>query len=778
MRMIHRRDFLKLGAASAAVLAIESQFHPFAYAAERLAEGGRSVNRTSGLPRSFLPSTCTQCPAGCGTIGYVEESRLVKIGGNTKHLSNESSLCARGQAGINALYDPDRLLKPLKRVGQRGLNSWQEISWEQAYKEVAENMNALRGSHAQDLVFLTDDLERDALGRRFTNAFGSANALGASGIYDANKRTGTGLTWGKEGDMPDVAHSKYILVFGANPYESGSQFVGFARRLVDGVLNNQAKLVVFDVRLTNTSAKATEVFYVQPGTYALVALAMANVIMQEGLYDGAFIERWTNVSVAQLAQHLAEYTPERAEAETGVSATVIRRIAAEFASTKPATTVTDSMLSAHKNGVQNERAVMLLNIITGNIDSRGGLCLPRQYDLTDPDPVVPAPAPTAATGQSIVAAMTMIKERKQPVGVLMTHGFNPVYANPDGPSVEETLKDETLIKYHVAVTPFITETAAMADIILPETTYLEDWDIEVRPSLELVPFVALRQAVVPPLDSAKPFFDIVVELSAAIGGGMQQFFPWKSVDGWLKARISGIGGLMKAGGLDYLKQHGVWYDPKSRPNYGSYQAGGFPTPSGRIEVYSQNLASRNFAPLPVYEPIPAFRTLSEEKNEMILTIYDTALQTDYKTGNCMWVDEILHDNPAWINPETGARLGIMDGDPVKLTRTSRSGEAKTRSIETTAFLSEGVHPRVVAMANGVGHTDFGHVAEGEKFEKNGTTVTGSEIPKFLQDPNSKLIWWGHKGGIGVNAKDIVPADMDPIGGGEAWGDVVVTLAKG
>lgn len=776
MRMINRRDFLKLGAASAAVLAIESQFHPFAYAAERLAEGGRSVNRTSGLPRSFLPSTCTQCTAGCGTIGYVEESRLVKIGGNPKHLSNESALCARGQAGINALYDPDRLLKPLKRVGQRGRNSWQEISWEQAYKEVAENMNALKTGGAQDFIFLTDDLERDALGRRFTNAFGSANAFGASGIYDANKRAGTSLTWGKEGDMPDVANSKYILSFGANPYESGPQFVGFARRLVDGVVKNQAKLVVFDVRLTNTSAKATEVFYVQPGTYALVALAMANVIMQEGLYDGAFIESWTNVSPAQLAQHLAEYTPERAEAETGVSATVIRRIAAEFATTKPATTVTDNMLSAHKNGVQNERAAMLLNIITGNIDRRGGLCLPRQYDLTDPVPVPATPAPTAATGQSIVAAMTMIKQRKQPVGVLMTHGFNPVYANPDGTSVEETLKDETLIKYHVAITPFINETAAMADIILPETTYLEDWDIEVRPSLELVPFVALRQPVVPPLDSAKAFFDIVLELSGTIGG-MQQFFPWKSVDGWLKARISGIDGLMKAGGLDYLKQHGVWYDPKSRPNYSSYQAGGFPTPSGRIEVYSQNLASRNFAPLPVYEPIAAFRTISEEKNEMILTIYDTALQTDYKTGNCMWIDEILHNNPAWINPETAARLGIIEGDSIKIRRTSRSGEAKIMSIETTAFLSEGVHPRVVAMANGVGHTDFGHVAEGEKFEKNGTTVTGSEIPKFLQDPNSKLIWWGEKGGIGVNAKDIVPADMDPIGGGEAWGDVVVVLAK-
>lgn len=778
MRMITRRNFLKLGAASAAVLAIESQLHPLAYAAEILVEGGRSVNRTSGLPRSFLPSTCTQCPAGCGTIGYIEESRLVKIGGNPKHLTNENTLCARGQAGINAIYDPDRLLQPLKRVGQRGRNSWQPISWEEAYKEIADNISPLMGARASEFVFLTEDLKRDAMGRRFTYALGSPNAIGASGVYDSNKLTATSLTWGKEGDMPDVAHTKYVLAIGANPYETGNQFVGFARRLVDGIQQNQAKLVVFDIRLTNTSAKSNELFYVNPGTEALVALAMANVIMTDGLYDGPFIERWTNVSPGQLAQHLAQFTPERAEAEAGVSATVIRRIATEFATTKPATTVTDSMLSAHKNGVQNERAAMLLNIITGNIDNRGGLCLPREYDLADPSPVPPTPAPSPATGQSIVTVMNLIKGRQQPVSVLMTHGYNPVYANPDGAAVAETLKDETLVKYHVAVSPFITETAALADLILPETTYLEDWDIEVRPSLDLVPFVALRQAVVPPLESTRSFFDIATDLTKMVGGGAEQYFPWKSVDGWLKARIANIDGLNRAGGVDYLKQHGVWFDPKVKANYGSFQAGGFATPSGRIEVSSGALGAAGLSAMPTYEPIAAFRGLAENHNELILTIYDTALQCDYKTGNCMWLNEILHDNPAWINTETAGRLGIKEGDKVKVTRTARSGEAKQRSVETTAFLSEGVHPNVVAMANGVGHTEFGHIAAGEKFPKAGPSVTGSEIPKFLQDPNSTLVWWKEKGsGIGVNAKEIVPADTDPVGGGEAWGDVVVTVAK-
>jgi anaerobic selenocysteine-containing dehydrogenase len=777
MRKITRRNFLKLGAASAAVLTIESQFGPLATAAERLIEGGRSVNRTSGLPRSFLPSTCMQCPAGCGNIGYIEESRLVKIGGNTMHLSNQGALCARGQAGINALYDPDRLLTPMKRNGQRGKDSWEPITWEQAYDEIAKNLTAVR-SRPGEFVYMTENIDEEALGRRFAYAYGSPNAIGASGIYDANKMVSTQLTWGVAGDLPDVARSKYMLVFGANPLESSSQFVGMARRLIDGIQRNQAKLVVFDVRLTNTSTRANEAYYVNPGTYALVALAMANVIMQEGLFDRAFIEQWTNVSLAQLAQHLAQYTPERAEAETGVSALVVRRIATEFATTSPATTITDGMLSNAANGVQSERAVMLLNIITGNIDAKGSLCLPRQYNLAEPNPAPAAPdpklsvltnpsdLPQLATHQPIQRAIQLIKERKQKVSALMTHGVNPAYSNPDTGMVEDVLKDETLIPYHIAVTPFMNETAILADIVLPETTYLEDWNVEVRPSPELVPYVSLRQPVVPPLESAVSFFDMAVQLANRINGGMEQYFAFKTINEYLKARLADIPGLARAGGLEYLMQHGVWYDPKTRPNYGSFRAGGFRTPSGRIEVFLPQLSRME---LPTYEPIATFRDMKE--GEAVLTIFDTALQTDAKTGNCMWLDEILHDNHAWINPGTAAKLGIKSGDAIKLTRQAKSGEAKERSVLTTAFLTEGIHPQVIAMANGVGHTAFGHVAEGEKMK-----LSEIESPA-LKDANVELIWWKEKGGIGTNAKQIVPIASDPVGGGQTWGDVVVTMAK-
>ncbi|MBE0429899.1 MAG: molybdopterin-dependent oxidoreductase [Thermoleophilia bacterium] len=776
MRTISRRDFLRLGAASTAVLAVESQFRPLARAAELL-EGGRSVNRTSGLPRSFLPSTCTQCPAGCGIIGYVEESRLVKIGGNTKHISNAGTLCARGQAGINALYDPDRLLKPLKRTGARGQDSWVEIEWEEALAEVAQRMAAAR-SNPQSLLFLTEDVERDPLGRRFTHAYGSPNAIGSAGIHDANKKVATSLTWGAAGDIPDVARCKYVLVFGANPLENNPNFVGMARRFVDGIQQNQSKVVVFDVRLSHTTTFSHELHYVAPGKMALVALAMANVIMQDGLYDRDFIERWTNVSPEQLAQHLAQYSPERAEAEAGVSALDIRRLAAEFASTKPATTITDSVLSGFSNGVQNERAVMLLSIITGNIDNRGGLCMPRQYGLDEPAPAPPQPGVSVFTNpenvafpsqQAVAQVLRQAKDRQAEVRVLMTHSVNPLYSSPDEGLNEDVLRDENVIPFHVAITPYLNETAAFADIIMPETTYMEDWEIEVRPSLEQVPFVALRQPVVPPLESARSFFEIARDLASRIGGGMEQFFAFNSVSDYLKARISSVGGLANAGGLDYLKQHGIWFDPKSRPNYGSYEAGGFSTPSGRIEVFSPRLAERGFAPLPSYETVQAFRELGER--ELVLTIYETALHTDGKTGNCMWLNEIQHDNPALINPETAARLGIEDGDKIKLIRSSKSGEAKERSIETEAFLTEGVHPDVIAMANGVGHTGFGRIAQGEKFKKD--EVRHRE----LRDANFQLVWWGDHGGTGVNAKRIVPIEMDPIGGGQAWGDMVVSVAK-
>jgi len=776
MRKLTRRDFLKLGVASAAVLTIETQFGPLARAAESLIEGGRSVNRTSGLPRSFLPSTCLQCPAGCGNIGYVEESRLVKIGGNTAHLSNQGSLCARGQAGINALYDPDRLLTPLKRNGLRGKNNWMPITWEEAYDEVAKALASARANPG-DFVYMTDDASQDALGRRFTLALGSPNVIGAAGIYDNNKLIADRLTWGGNGDMPDLAHSKYMLVFGANPLENNPQFVGLARRLIDGQQRNQAKLVVFDVRLTNTSTRANEAYYLNPGTYALVALAMANVIMQEGLYNRAFIEQWTNVTPERLAQHLAQYTPERAEAESGVSALVIRRIATEFASTPPAVTITDAMLSNSINGVQNERAVMLLDIITGNIDVKGGLCLPRQYNLAEPNPAPPAPnpgisaltnpaeLPALATHQPIQKVFQLLKERRARANVLMTHSVNPVYSNPDSGMVQDVLLDETLVPYHIAVTPFMNETSILADIVLPETTYLEDWNVEVRSSPELVPYVSLRQPVVPPLESAVSFFEMAKQIASRVMGGMEQYFAF-SINEYLKARMANIPGLNRAGGLEYLMQHGVWYDPKTRPDYGSFVNTGFATPSGKIEVFLPQLGR---AEMPTYEPVPMFKDIKE--GELVLTIYETALQTDAKTANCMWLDEILHDNAAMINTETAGKLGIKDGDVIKLTRQAKSGEAKERSVTTTAFLTEGIHPQVIAMANGTGHTEYGHVAEGEKMEL-------SEIDEpFLRDPNLTLIWWREKGGIGVNAKQIVPVASDPTAGGQAWADVVVQVAK-
>jgi anaerobic selenocysteine-containing dehydrogenase len=781
MRTISRRDFLKLGAASAAVLAIESQLNPIASAAEQLIEGGRSVNRTSGLPRSFLPSTCMQCPAGCGIIGYVEESRLVKIGGNTKNLSNQGALCARGQAGINAVYDPERLLKPMRRVGARGSDSWEEIEWDQALEDVTAALSSLKSAGRQrELVFLTGDRDEDHLGTRFTHAFGSPNAIGALSAFGANKAVANRVTWGAEGDMPDVANSKYILVFGANPLESNPQYVGIARRLINGINNNQAKVVVFDVRLTNTSMMANELHYVNPGTMGLLILTMANVIMQEGLYKRLFIENWTNTTPEELTAHLAQYTPERAEAETGVEAAVIRATATEFATTEPATTFTDASLASHRNGVQNERAAMLLSIITGNIDTRGGLCLPRQFSLAEPDPAPPVPGPSAlsnppqyplASQQAEAGLFQQIKDREEPVGVLMTHGFNPVYSNPDGGQVEEVLRDETLVPYHVAVTPFFTETAKYADIILPETTYLEDHNIEVRPSPELVPMVGLRQPVVPPLKEARSFYEIATELAARVGGGMERYFSFGSIDEYLSARISGIGGLQKAGGLDYLKQHGAWYDPKSRPDYGFFRQSGFSTPSGKLEVNSQELAAAGVPALPSYQPVTFMNQLSE--NDMVLSIFDTALQTDAYTANCMWLTEILHDNPVWMNPATAEKLGIQDGDTIKLTRPNNVGDAKERSVMSTAYLTEGIHPKVVAMANGVGHTAFGRIAQAED-------IPYKEPPKVLQDPNTELVWWSERGpyeGKGVNPKPIVPIALDPVGGGEAWNDMVVTVAK-
>ncbi len=755
MADLSRRDFLKVGG-GAALAALGLGLAQAASASEPKAMPSQ-VSRTTGRQRQAVASTCQLCPARCGILCFVEDGRVVKIEGNPNHPNSSSKICAKGQAGINLLYNPDRLLNPLKRVGRRGENRWQEVSWNQALEEMASHLADIWDSgHPERLVFQGGTAATELLVPRFLRAFGTPNAFISTPNSDTSKMLALELTWGATMEVPDVAHSKYILNFGSNPYEAHFYHIPLVQRLVQGRLENGARLVTFDVRLSKTAGRSDEWFPLTPGSDGLVALAMANVIMQEGLYDSGFLTRWTNASPDALAEHLGQYTVEEAEKVSGIPAADIRRIAREFASNRPATTIAGTGVSMRQDGLQNERAIALLNAVTGNVDVKGGFCLPRTYSFADLEPVPPPPAARSGLADEskfpfspnvpFHSVLSLIAEGRQRVGAYISYMFNPAYSNPHNGANSQTLQDERLIPYFVAVDTYMSESAALADLVLPDTTYLERWGVDSQPSFEMVPFVALRQPVVPPLGQARSFENVCLELAHRLGLGGHLGFS--TVEEYYRLLLEQIPGLKLAGGLETLRKTGVWFDQSARPDYGAYQHSGFATPSGKFEISSEAVNSH----LPTYEPIPANAVIDEDS--FYLTGFKWSVQTS-ATAPAKWLSEIVHDNPAWMNRETARSLGIADGD--RLVIRSAAG-----SVATRVRLTEGIHPRTIAISGQTGHWAMGSFAQARRSES--------------VDPDSRLIWWnGHGNGVHPNA--VIPVAPAKLSGAQAWHGIVVKVAR-
>ncbi len=771
MEKIDRRTFLKFGVGGA-LLSCEAVLNPITKKIEKAKEPAItppvqsvSVSRTSQRVRKPIPTTCYNCSANCGIYGFTEYGHVVKIEGVPENPNNRGKTCGKGQAGLNAVYDEERLLTPLKRVGARGKGRWEQISWERALDEISTRLKELKEKGTpEQLVFEAEGSPMtELIASRFLNAFGSPNTVVHSKLGNENKITAQRLTWGASLEVPDAGNSKYILLFGSNPYESHPLYINLAQRIVEARMKNKAKVIAFDVRLTQTSSKSDKWYPINPGSDAAIALAMCNVIIEEGLADVDFINNWTNYPLEKLKAHLKKYTPETAEIFSGVPASDIRETARQFATFKPSIAISGGGVTKHKNGVYTERCVMLLNAIAGNIDVKGGCCLPRTHALKEPEPAAPA----ADGGTSAICSksehtvlghasrqgvFSAIKEGKQKVGAYILCEYNPAYSSPECQHVSALLRDESKIPFFVAIDTYMTETAASADIILPLPTYLERSDVFSPPSFSMVPMLSFCQPVVNPLGESKSLYWIMSNLANKLGEDMQTYFR-SGEDSFIQATIHHHTGLTNKGGIFYLMQHGLWYDTDAKPRYKIYEEKGFDTPSGKFEIFSERLARKGFNPLPMYEPVHGRSEVSN--GTFVLVPFNTSVHTADRTANSLLLTEVVHDNPLWMNADTAQKLKLKDED--KVTVVSKSGRIIAR-LRT----SQGVHPGVVAMATNCGHWEFGRVAKAKNFKS--------------KNPETSLIWW-EKEGNGVNPAVIAPPTVDPIGGGQGWMDTIVEVKK-
>lgn len=749
---MRRRDFIKL---CLAALQTTPFLELYAEAKEKL--GGKQVSRHTRKFLRGIPSLCQICPSRCGVIGYLEGDRLVKIGGNAYHPNSRGRLCARGLAGVQLPYDPDRVLHPMIRRGPRGKGQWERISWDRAYSELVSRLKPIYQGNDRDAFVFQAETPPTGILKRFLHTFGNVRVLDEQSLYVANRDAGQWLTWGENLGVPDVSRSRYILNFGSNPYESHEFFPGLMERWMRARFEVKAKIVTFDVRLSHTAGNSDEWFPIAPATDGIVALAMAHVILASHLYDREFLQRWTNLSASDLSRYLTPFTPEVAQKVSGVHASDIERIAVEFATARPSVAIAGRGVSSHFNGVHNERCILLLNVLVGSIDIPGGLCLPKTYRLEALEEGAPKRGERKdefdgdrfrLTPQRFIS---LAKQGKANPQLYFLYESNPAYAHPDSQATVEVLKNEKRIPYLVVADHYLTETASLADLFLPTATYLESWGLDSSPALDQVPFIALQQPIVRPQGASVPMTDIVIELAHRIGGRLLRDFRVTSTEEYIQKVISSIARLEKAGGWDLLRERGVWFDPEERPRYRSFEARGFRTSSKKIEIHSERLRRRGFQPLPTYEPVPGHGDL---KGRFVLVTFEPNVM-GARTGNLPWLAEIKHHNVVWLNRDVATQLHIEEGDRVKIS-------TKAGSFVSDVRLTFGIHPRVVAMERNLGHWGFGHTARAKRWKS--------------ANPNSRLLWW-EKEGNGISPYLVIAGNADPIGGGEAFNDTLVTISK-
>jgi len=614
-------------------------------------------------------------------------------------------------------YDPDRVKRPLKRVGARGAGGWQEISYEQAVSEIAVKLAAIKAeSGPEKVVWFTEDNTCVPIQQSFCNVFGTPNFLQHSNLCDVARKFGFEKTLGNGRPLADFRNSKYMLIFGWNPL-SAMKWAHLPRIVLDGLANG-AKLVLVDPRCTETAQKAMQYggrwLAIKPGTDGALALALANVIIGERLYDAAFVTNWT-VGFSEFSALVATRTPEWAAPITGISATTIRQVARELATTKPAVVDAWSGPGQHMNGAEGSRAIAALAGLIGQVDKPGTLVLPLRKGPKFAVPPAPASLPPRvdrqnsaqypfahSSGVYVEARDAMITGLPYLPRAAVFVMQNFVFSVPNTAKSLQALNNLELI---VAVDTHLSETALMADYVIPGTTYLERY--ELLPQWVTFPVVALRQPVVPPLFGQKPEYEFVKDLALALGYNSYPFNV--TYETFMDdALVAGLGfGLAQLKAMDGA----TWIGGETQ--YDKYKATGFATPSKKFEFYSKQMLDKGLNPLPDYVSTEDGPSASYPFH---LINWKEALHTQSRTMNNRWLMEFHGENELWININKAKTLGIGDGDLV--TVENQYGKAKAK-----AKVTRRIHPDVVGMVHGFGHWGLGQIAKG-KGTNDGQFVPG------------------------------------------------------
>jgi anaerobic selenocysteine-containing dehydrogenase len=517
----------------------------------------RKVERRYAL----IPTICFNCEAACGLLAYVDKQTLQiqKFEGNPTHPGSRGRNCAKGPATLNQVYDPERIRHPLRRAGPRGSGKWERVSWDEALDDIAGRIRAalVEGRQKEVMYHLGRPGHELVYLQRVFHAWGIDGHNSHTNVCSASARAGYAFWHGMDRPSPDHANARFILLLSSH-LETGHYFNPHAQRIIEAKLRG-AKVCVLDTRLSNTASMADWWLSPWPGSEAAILLAVARILVLEQLYDRDFVRRWTNwdeylrserpdlpvtfeAFERALLELYAPYTPEFAEAESGVAAATVLEVARALgrAGSALATHIWRNTAAGNLGGWQVARALEWIVVLMGAVSTEGGTAPSAWNKVIPAPPMMPPPGkvwsellmpreyPLAFFEMSFLLPH-FLREGRGKLAMYFTRVYNPVWTNPDGLSWVEMLTDEAKVERHACLTPVWSETAWFADYVLPMGVGSERHDL-MSQETHAARWIGFRQPVLRvALERRGQTFDWTWQAHEAAGIGQ----VWEEDEFWI-----------------------------------------------------------------------------------------------------------------------------------------------------------------------------------------------------------------------------------------------------
>jgi anaerobic selenocysteine-containing dehydrogenase len=643
-------------------------------------------------------STCGMCPAGCGIIVRTREHKANKIEGNPIHPVNRGALCALGQAGLEVLYNPDRIKGPMKRVGEHGEGKWQEISWDEGIKMLADNLREIDPHNAnENALFISGEAEgvTALVAGRFMQACGQAfvaehshHPMEPPGIYPDLL---SGVV--KPGEpIADIANATYLVSFAARFLETWKSPVMYSQAYGEFRSSRgkvRGKFIHIEPRMSLTAANADEWIAAAPGAEALVALAMVQVIVREGLNKAPV----SNDSRRQLE----EFAPENTASMIDVSLERIIRVAREFAKAERPVAIGDLRSP-------DGTAVHLLNAMVENQNKPGGVLLfdsgessKGPLGIAGNGLILPGESneEPAKPGSREIGALVgrVIQMAQHPSRILMIHDTNPMFA-------KRGREDYRAIPFIVSFSSFMDETSESADLILPDHTYLERWDIHSSWGPDGRKAFSLTQPVLEAQLNTRQTADVLLAVAREMGGAVAEALPFDSAKDIIEKRVAELVSL----------DHGESGEMASSEvtEKGVVFLGALTQVKTEVERKPLSLDSFFLRALRQH----ATEGVANAQYPLMLIVYEHLGLGSELAANLPSIQElpdpmtsVMWGSWVEINPKTASTMGIADGDLVEVSTTNGS-------VRGPAVLYPGIRPDCIAMPTGQGHSSYGRYARG------------------------------------------------------------------